>query len=744
MPRCWLNAATIALAIVGTASARVAPSAPRGFDPASPPPTLGLNSYAGHCVGTIREELLDLADRESGADSLRQDILRASMNVRRLAIELLEQGDRAGADGSLAVVIGYRLFRGREELDHALNGLVPLGHGLESGSGGPDNDLENRFNDATVALRRFNERALVLPADLPVSDPAALDRIVASLISGLIPAVRLATLGPIVNHWIPAAATTPTPAMIAAGLDQRRTSSRRNTQTLGQIGARLATAPIREDTRDEIAAIVTLLQRGEAFAELRPSIAAYRSLLSRTLDFAEAVAGADWLDQAFKDVFQDQLYDAVALFKDKQTRERGQARLERLVTLSTIINRASSLAPRRIDVRPIGAILAVLVQPIEEPGDAAPAYPGTILAVLRRMIDYRELDTPQIPRALRIVRRKLDDRYRAAERALFEQLQTFADNPEALTDPAVTTLLADQKQYLEDLQRIEELPSWIDTLSLLAPRSAGRVKAQIEKLSRWLLDPTRRPDAVLALDRLEQQLHLFYPLPFERRLRRADREVITATGARHEQLVQVIDKRRRQWAQAFAEGDDDSKAANRMLLLHRLTQTLADVVELLRLTGEAPALDRWSAWELGADSIARTVADLPARLKLATTAAIDQDDQSLRLQLERIDREAPLGKLAGRLGHILAEPLERLPDGAQAVLGQSVHPPTDDAWMVSRRTELANLCRYALEQQHAGSTGQVDLADALAIYVNTLAEELLADLGEPQSTRPDDAEFGQR
>ncbi len=726
----------IALAIVGTASARVAPSAPRALDPAGPPPPLGLNSYAGHCVSIVREELLDLADRESGADSLRQDIFRASMNVRRLAIELLEQGDHAGADGSLAVVIGYRLFRGREELDHALNGLVPLGHGLKSGSGRPDHDLENRFDDATEALRRFNERALVLPADLPVRDPAALDRIIASLISGLIPAVRLATLGPIVNHWIPAAATTPTPAMIAAGLDQRRTSSPRKIQTLEQIAARLATAPIRQDTRDEIAAIVIMLQRGEAFAELRPSVTAYRSLLSRTLDFAEAVAGADWLDQASKDVLQDQLYDAVALFKDKQTRERGQARLERLVTLSTIIDRASSLAPRRVDVRPISAILAVLVQPIKEPGDAAPAYPGTIRAVLRRMIDYRELDTPQIPRALRIVRRKLDDRYRAAERALLEQLQTFADNPEALTDPAFTTLLADQKQYLEDLQRIEELPNWIDTLSLLAPRSAGLVKGQIEKLSRWLLDPTRRPDAVLALDRLEQQLHLFYPLPFERRLRRADREVIKATGARHEQLVQVIDERRRQWAQALADGDVDSEAANRMLLLHRLTQTLADVVELLRLTGEAPALDRWSAWELGADSIARTVADLPARLKLATTAAIDEDDQSLRLQLERIDREAPLGKLAGRLGQILAEPLERLPDGARAVLGQSLHPPMEDAWMVSRRTELANLCRYALEQQHASSTGQVDLADALAIYVNTLAEELLADLGEPRSAGP--------
>ena len=38
------------------------------------------------------------------------------MNVRRLAIELLEQGDRAGADGSLAIVIGLCLFHGREDV----------------------------------------------------------------------------------------------------------------------------------------------------------------------------------------------------------------------------------------------------------------------------------------------------------------------------------------------------------------------------------------------------------------------------------------------------------------------------------------------------------------------------------------------------------------------------------------------------------------------------------------------------
>ena len=681
----------------------------------------------------MRGELFDLADQEARAPQFEQQILRASLNVRRLAIELLEQGERVGADGSLGVVIGLRLFHGRGELDHALNGLMPLSRGLKSGSA--PSELEDRLKNAIEELRRFNERAVVIPAELPVNDPVALDGTVASLMSGLIPAVQLTSLGRVVNHWITNSATTPTPAMIAAGFDRRAESSSSHAETLDQLAARMNTIPIRADTHEQLTAIIATLQRGEAFVELRPSIETYRALLSRTVDFAEALANAEWLAQGARDVFADQLHDAVVLFHNKRTRDPGEQRLEHLVPLRTTLSRTSVLAQNRVDVRPIGAALAALTQPVEDPdSDRASAFPKSTLAAIERMIAYRELKVPKLKGELRVVRRKLDDRYREAERALFEKLQTVADNADAQTDPSLTSLFADHKQYLEDLGRIEQLPIWIDQLSLIAPQSAGSVKGHVEKLSRWLLDPTRRPDGVRALDRLQRQLQLFYPLPFERRMRRADREVITATGARHEQLLQVIETRRRAWVESLIDRDDDGQAARRMRLLHRLTQTLADVVELLRLTGNAPALDRWAAWELPTDAVRKTVADLPARLKLATTAAIDENDRSLRVQLERIDRDAPLGKLAGRLGQVLAEALEELPDGALAVIGQSAKPPTDDAWMRFRRRELANLCRYTLEQQHAKSTGQDSLANTLSVYVNTLAELLLADLGEPQST----------
>ena len=721
--------AMIALTIASTTIGKSSAHDSQALSDAGTPPSLGLNSYAGQVASMMRRELFDLADQEARAPQLDQQILRASLNVRRLAVELLEQGEREGADGSLGVVIGLRLFHGRDELDHALNGLVPLSRGLKAGSA--PSELVERFNSAVEALRRFNERALVIPAELPVNDPVALDSFVASLMSGLIPAVELTSLERVVNHWISSRATTPTPAMIAAGLDQRAESSSSQAQTLEQLVARVNTTTIRADTREQLAAILATLQRGAAFAELRPNIETYRALLSKTIDFADALVSAEWLDKDVQDILADQLHHAVVLFQDKQTRDSGEQRLEHLVALRTILLRTSILAQSRVGVRPISRALATLTEPIDDPASNPDSpFSKTSVAAIERMIAYRELKVPKLQGELRVVRRKLDDHYRLAERALFSQLQTVSENADALTDPSLTSLFADHQQYLEDLRRIEQLPIWIDQLSLIAPRSAGSVKVHVEKLSRWLLDPTRRPDGVRALDRLQQQLRLFYPLPFERRMRRADREVITATGARHVQLLQVIDTRRREWVESLVDRDDDGQASKRMRLLFRLTQTLADVVELLRLTSDAPALDRWAAWELPTDAIRKTVADLPARLKLATTAAIDENDRSLRVQLERIDRDAPLGKLAGRLGQVLAEALEELPDGALAVVGQSANTPTDDAWMRLSRRELANLCRYTMEQQHAESTGQDSLADTLSVYVNSLAEQLLADLGE--------------
>ena len=352
-----------------------------------------------------------------------------------------------------------------------------------------------------------------------------------------------------------------------------------------------------------------------------------------------------------------------------------------------------------------------------------------LLAALDRMIAYRELERAALARELRVVHRRLDDRYRASERALLAAIPAVTTSPDAFSDPALVSVVADHKQYLEDLGRLGKLPKWVNAISVIQPRAAGAFAGQTRRLSQWLLDPNRRPDAIRVLDRFERQLQAYYPLPFEEALRRGEEEAVIATGGLHLRLVDTIDRQRKRWAQAWAAGGGPD-ADDRMALLLQLTQTMADTVEVLRLGGDGLVLNRWAAWELAPEGTAKSASDLPNRLKLATAAAIDDDPEGLQRQLDRIGAEAPPAMLMGRLTALLADELNALPSGAISIMGQSVGPPPPGAWMLDRRREIADLCRYAMEHDYARSTGRDELADRLAAHVNGLAVELLRDLKE--------------
>ena len=131
----------------------------------------------------------------------------------------------------------------------------------------------------------------------------------------------------------------------------------------------------------------------------------------------------------------------------------------------------------------------------------------------------------------------------------------------------------------------------------------------------------------------------------------------------------------------------------------------------------------------------RTVSDVPNRLKLATAAATQDDWTTLAAQLDRIDREAPLARLVGRLSLLLADALGQLPDGAPSVLGQIMRPPKPDAWMLDRRQEIAELCRYAMEADAAWAEQREDDAEKLQAFVNARADELLRDLAGSDERR---------
>lgn len=691
-------------------------------------PPIDGSSYSAQLVGQLETEIANLIDLDPSVGELEDLAQHASINYRLLAAELLAAGDRAGARGSSTVMAGFRLVWARREVDAALEQLRALGRQIEAAEAPVDAGTRRRFERARLAIQLFSETWIERAADLRAADPSALDPILATILAPLAHAVSALERKSLANHWIPARAV---PARAVSDPTTPRPAN-----TLGELRQRLTLATLRADTRQEIVSILDTLERGAAFPDLKPYVAAYRRRISQVLDLADSLVGADWLEQATRETYSDRMHRAVLLFKEKQTRDRGDRQIRRLDVSRVVIERISVLASARARTEPIESAFLAAEAMIEVPAqaDLGRQQLAQLAVVLDRMIDFRELARgAALPRELRVVQRDLERAYRESEKALLEEIDTITTNPRALADPAFGSLLTDQMQYLEDLHRIRELPAWVDTIRLLRPQAAGGFSAHVRRLSRWLLDPNRRPDAVLALARFERELKLFYPLPFEQELHAGSRNAVIATGDRHQQLLTTLETARSAWAEAWSKGQTESPAAQRLGILHRLAQTMADSVEVLRLEGDPEALNRWAAWDMDPPTLARATRDLPNRLKIATAAAIDGDEEALVRELDRIDDDMPLARLVGRFALLLGDAVQTLPGGAVGTLGQFVETPPPDAWMIRHRFALADVCRYAVEQNHAESNGRRQRSDDLALYVNAVANGILRELDRVMS-----------
>ncbi len=698
------------------------------------PPQLEKFTYAAELIGILQKEIAALLETEAEADAVRKIVLRASINCRIIAADLLESADRAGDAGSIAMIAGFRLARGRDDIDHLLRAVLELGQSAAAPDAPPVEAA--RFQRVIDALRRYNMNAAEAKRRGAPVDPATLDPMLAGVFAPLMDAASIFENRAATSHWIPSGQITRTVAMLAVGSAAGAAAS--SSPTVDDLADRLAAAPLRDDTKQEITLLLDLLRQGAEFSDFRPHIAEYARLIAQALDTADAVAAAAWMSESSRSAYLERLHRALVLFRDKSTRAAGEQQLNRLRDSQLIVILINDLAARKVETIAIQNALLAADSRADNPAEAdlGAQQLSKLRQVLQRMIDYRNIDASELSGDLKLVQKQLDKAYQRAEAALLNDIARLTSDPHALGDPAVSTLLADQAQYLDDLKRVRAIPDWIDTIRLLRPASAPAFTNQTRRMCQWLLDPTRRPDALAAMDQFQQQLSLFYPLPMEDQIRRGEPIVIQLTGGMQEQLIREIDQQRQKWAQSWGEGDAGGEAVNRMLLLYRLTQTMADMAEVSAIRGDASLLNRWAAWQLKGEILTRAMNDLPTRLRLACAAATGNNDAALRDHLDRIDRSAPIVKLAGRLSQVLDESLTTLPDGALGVLGACCNPPTTDSWMIQRRMEIAHLCRYALEMDYARSRGDEKAVETLAEYVNAVADSLLDDLGERRRNLP--------
>jgi len=694
------------------------------------PPELDEATFANDLASQLDEEISLLASAAEGAASpvLRQ-LLLARANARIVAQRLLVLGHQAGAEGSVAVLLGATLFNGRIAIDQSL-AIDPWPADFDpSGDGSAAPAVpDSRFADAYWSLVRFNGQAMAKVDLLPADSLDVIDAAVAQILLPLREALESLESRTAVTHWVsdPSVAASGAPA--GAGQEPADEPA---------LADRLAAAPLPEETRAELLGINDVLKAAAEFPEFQRQATEYRRHIKGVIGYAEALAEAEWAPQAMRERALARLHAAVLLFKEKATRAEGQAQLARLMESRRTLEKLthlSSLSRHRLRPTALERAFFSAEEMLADPARAAGAldHLARLHVVLERMIVWREMRDPQLRRELRVVCANLDRQYEQVEEELLAALEALPADSQFGADPNLLALLANHAQTLSDLEHVRSIPEWAAKVEALRPADAETFEARARRIAQWLIDPARRPEAVRSMNELAAQFNMFLPFPFEHELRDGTPEAAAITSGQHQALLDGISRERVQWIESWGEEGDGGESLPRLILLYRLMRAMADTVELSRMGGDAQWLNRWSAWELDTQAMAPSVSEVPSRLRLAVQAAVNGNIEDLERQLALIDAELPLAELIGRIAATIGPALRALPEDGLATVEQASPPPGGgNAWLSRRRIEIARICRYASEESFARSDGRTELADACAAYINALAQDLLRELAAP-------------
>lgn len=695
------------------------------------PPTPGKPSLGAALVGVLEREAGELKSSAAAIDDAAARImLEARANWRLLAAELLASGDREGAAGSAAWLNGLKLTVNRESLDLAVTAIIAVDAG-----GGDEGDAGNAEvrNAAIEALANFN-RAFIEHvqsaggAKAPRESTAqtqpnanGVSEWIAPLLSRLIPAIIPQDASTWRTHWIAA----PGAAGVAGA-----TSVPQVSDDLAALRARAERTAMDDLTRAGLMSIIEFLERGRQFAELGPRIDAYQRTISELLMGAEVIAISAWLGDDQRDAMNARLSRSVAWFQDIPRRQQGIDAMLRLEAEASVLTAIDALAQSKASEKALHEVVAGVWKSVDEAKSDRDAVRmlKQATAIIERMTAARTLSASGLARELRIVERELQKDYRLCEAKVLAELASGAILKGSMADPGISSLLADLRERVDDLVRLRRMPDWSVAINQIHPPAAKDFDVRMRKHAQALLEPAKRVDARIALDRFEDELRMFERMPFEKSLRDAATTAVQLTGGLNAQMIGLITEKRKAWADAWSRVEFTPEASTTMLLLHQLCGDLRDAASLVEI--EADTLNRWPAWQVSAELVAAGQGNVVTRLRLACAAAANGDLISLREQVDRIDRESPLAKLAGRLMHGLGNDMRERSDGAAGLLAQLTIGPADDALFIRHRDDLAKVCRYAAEAEHARGAGQGDAAVDCQGYVDALATRLLERLAK--------------
>ena len=99
------------------------------------------------------------------------------------------------------------------------------------------------------------------------------------------------------------------------------------------------------------------------------------------------------------------------------------------------------------------------------------------------------------------------------------------------------------------------MPEWNAAIARIYPPAAKDFEIFMRKRVQSLLEPTKQPEARLALDRFGKELAQFERLPAEQALQENRQAAGQLTGGLHAQLLALIVEKRRAWADDWSHAE---------------------------------------------------------------------------------------------------------------------------------------------------------------------------------------------
>jgi hypothetical protein len=690
------------------------------FEPGLQPPDLEGDTYASRLIEPIPGEVEALLAQEQRASDARKPMLRAMMNFRMIAGEMLGAAERADRHAAPIYLHGMRMLQQRTMFDDLMaqcaDRLTTVTRGVANDPQSvPDVDRAQAqaIFDATVEFnRRIGEHLDVFCR----TEVSATDAALREAFEPIGDILALQGMDQAASH-----------RLHGSGND----ATQRAPEPDG-LAAQIAQLDFSDDSRTRLQAMLEMTQRAmdqRRFVEQAAKQLHDLDTLCRMQGLVQTQKG---LGAALRRAYEGRIATAIVLYADGARRDEARAIITRLLRSERTIRRIVDVD----DLKTRRALLEglAIVDGEKDGNDHERHRRGhERLAMLIDLLlnAVEEMPRDALPtREDRMLQRDLVLAFEADRRAVIDNMAMLADPHRSLSDPELSSLLSALRDHRFAIEALGRSVAWRQVIRDEAPETLSDFRNTWHALLRSSLDDAQRATAMRDVRRQARTCDANLNMPFAARLERNDPDVQQLTGSLTPALLANLRKVRHKWLTVYVEGGDHRTVAQQMDDVAALMAycELAQQVAADNLVEQAQQLARWSMMQFESQAVSYPLQNWPARLKIACGALVQGDAKDLHRQVDLLRRTTPLVELIHVLHARHHDALAQMPDGIAGLVGRLRFRPEENDFAFAQREALAEISRYTHEHYHAVLRRDTEAADAIIAYRNGLIEQALPQL----------------